>query len=81
MVVPVVVEVEDSVELGVSRDVDFFRVFDAFAEGLTGVLFHLDVVKLSERKRREIKNEVKSNNESNSLFELSLESLSKNDLP
>ena len=50
MVVPVVVEVDDSVELRVRVDPDVLWVLVPLAEALARVLLHLDVVKLSERK-------------------------------
>ena len=46
MVVPVVVEVEDPVDLAVVAHHDLVGVGDALAQGLAGVLLHLDVVKL-----------------------------------
>ena len=49
MVVSVVVKVEDPVELAVNGDVDVLSVLDSLAQRLSGVLFHLDVVKLPEK--------------------------------
>ena len=46
MVISVVVKVEDPVELAVNGDVDVLSVLDSLAQRLSGVLFHLDVVKL-----------------------------------
>lgn len=48
MVVPVIMQVEDSVYLGVSAHVQVVCVLDAFADGLSCVLLHLDVVELPE---------------------------------
>lgn len=50
VVVPIVVEVDDSVELRVQVDPDVLWVLVPLAEALARVLLHLDVVKLSERK-------------------------------
>ncbi len=50
VVVPVVVQVEDPVDLRVCADVDIVRVGDALAQGLSRVLLHLDVVELPARK-------------------------------
>ena len=46
MVVPVVVEVENPVELAVTGHTDLIRVLHAFTQGLPRVLLHLDVVEL-----------------------------------
>ena len=53
MVVPVVVEVDDSVELGVHVDLDVLGVLEPLAQALPRVLLHLDVVKLSAREQGE----------------------------
>ena len=53
MVVPVVVEVEHAVQLGLHRDAQFLRALDALAQGLPRVLLHLDVVKLPEQIKNE----------------------------
>ena len=46
VVISVVVKVEDPIELAVNGDVDVLGVLDSLAQRLSGVLFHLDVVKL-----------------------------------
>ena len=51
MVVPVVVQVNDSVQFRIHVDVDVLGVLDALAQGLAGVLLHLNVVELSEIKK------------------------------
>ena len=53
VVVPVVVEVDDSVELGVHVDLDVLGVLEPLAQALPRVLLHLDVVKLSAREQGE----------------------------
>ena len=50
VVVPVVVEVEDAVELALLVDVDVLGVLDALAHRLPRVLLHLDVVELPAKK-------------------------------
>ena len=45
VVVSVVVKVEDSVQLTLHGDVKVLPVLDSLAESLSGVFFHLDVVK------------------------------------
>ena len=45
MVVSVVVKVEDSVQFTLHGDVQVLAVLDSLAESLSGVFFHLDVVK------------------------------------
>ena len=52
VVVPVVMEVDDSVELGVHVDLDVLGVLEPLAEALPRVLLHLDVVKLPGREYR-----------------------------
>ena len=52
MVVPVVVEVDDSVQLGVQLDLDVLGVLEALAEALARVLLHLDVVKLPKKEKK-----------------------------
>ncbi len=52
VVVPVVVEVEDAVDLGVQADVDVLRPGDALAQRLARVLLHLDVVELPATKKK-----------------------------
>ena len=54
VVVPVVVKVEDPVQLAVYGDSQVVGVLDALAEGLPGVLLHLDVVKLPGSKREKL---------------------------
>lgn len=58
VVVPVVVEVDDSVELGVQVDLDVLGVLEPLAEALARVLLHLDVVKLPEKERTMMKSVV-----------------------
>ena len=50
MVVPVVVEIDDPVELGLHGDVEVLGVFDTLAHGLASVLLHLNVVKFPGKK-------------------------------
>ena len=52
VVVPVVVEVEDAVELTVLRDVDILRVLQALTDRLPRVLLHLYVVELPAHTKR-----------------------------
>lgn len=47
MVVPVVMQVEDPVDLTVATDVQVLNGLDALAYCLPGILLHLDVVELS----------------------------------
>ena len=54
MVVPVVVEVDDAVQLRLHVDVEVLWVLDALAEGLPGVLLHLNVVKFPARENRSL---------------------------
>ena len=54
VVVAVVVEVEDTEEFGIGRDVDVVGVEETLAEQLSTVLFHLDVVELSVKKKRRL---------------------------
>jgi hypothetical protein len=53
VVVAVVVNVEDPVQLGVLVDVELGVALGALAQGLTGVLLHLDVVEFSATKKEE----------------------------
>ena len=53
VIVPVVVEVDDSVHLGVEVDLDVLGLLHALAQALPRVLLHLDVVKLSAREQGE----------------------------
>ena len=46
VVVSVVVKVENPVELALHGHMEILRVLDTLAEGLPGVLLHLDVVEL-----------------------------------
>ena len=48
MIVSVVVKVENSVEFTLNRDMNIFSILDALTQGLSGILFHLYVVELSE---------------------------------
>ena len=52
VVVPVVMKIENSVDLRVSAHVKIFRVLDAFADSLPRVLFHLDVVELPAKQNK-----------------------------
>ena len=52
VIVPVVVQVDNAVELAVHGDVDVVGVGVAFAQGLAGVFLHLNVVELSIRKKK-----------------------------
>ena len=52
MVVAIVVNVEDPVELGVLVDVKLGVTLGTLAQGLSGVLLHLDVVELSGNEKR-----------------------------
>jgi len=52
VVVPVVVDVEDPVQLGVLGDVELGVALDAFAQRLPRVLLHLNVVKLPGMKEK-----------------------------
>ena len=45
LVISVVVQVEDSVQFTLHGDVQVLPVLDSLAESLSGVFFHLDVVK------------------------------------
>jgi len=45
VIVSVVVKVQYSVQLAVNRDSQIFGILDTFAESLSGILFHLDVIK------------------------------------
>ena len=54
VVVAVVVEVEDPVDLAVRGHVDVLGAVEALAQGLAGILLHLDVVELSEKKMKKI---------------------------
>ena len=54
MVVPVVVEVEDAVELTVLRDVDILRVLQALTDRLPRVLLHLYVVELPAHTKKKV---------------------------
>lgn len=52
MIVPVVVQVDDAIQLGLHRDVDVLGAFDALAQGRSRVFLHLNVVKLPEKETR-----------------------------
>lgn len=49
MIASVVVKVEYSDQLAVIGDVEVFGALDAFTERLTGILLHLNVVKLAAK--------------------------------
>ena len=55
MIVPVVVQIDDSVELSVHVDLKFIRIIDALTQGLARIFLHLDVVELPARKKRKKK--------------------------
>ncbi len=50
MVVPVVMLIEDFVQFRVGGDRNILWRSDSFSHGLSGILFHLDIVKLSKNK-------------------------------
>ena len=50
LVVAVVVEVEDSIQLGVGRHVDVVCIRHSISDRLSSVLLHLNVVKLPEAR-------------------------------
>lgn len=54
VVVPVVVEVQHAVDLGVGGHVQLLCALHALAHRLAGVLLHLDVVELSADKRHKL---------------------------
>ena len=43
MVISVIMNVDDPVELGIFRHVEFGVTLDAFGQGLPGVFLHLDI--------------------------------------
>lgn len=47
MIASVVVEVEDANQLAVIGDAEIFGTLDALTKRLSGILFHLNVVKLA----------------------------------
>lgn len=47
VVVSVVVDVENAVQFGLFANMDFWIALDAFADRLTSILLHLDVIELS----------------------------------
>lgn len=49
MIASVVVEVQHSDQLAVIGDVKVFGALDAFTKRLTGIFFHLNVVKLAAK--------------------------------
>lgn len=53
VVIAVVVEIKDPKQFGVVAHVNLFGVLDAFAEGLSRVLFHLDVIEFSGDQNKE----------------------------
>ncbi len=50
MVVPIVVDVDDSVEFRIFGHMKLAVALDTLAKGLPGILFHLDVEELSGNK-------------------------------
>jgi hypothetical protein len=52
VIVPVVVQVDDPVELAVHVDVDLVRTVETFAQGLSRVLLHLNVVEFPANTRK-----------------------------
>lgn len=53
VVITVVVEIEHPVDLGVTTDLEILDVFNALRDGLSRVLFHLDVVELPETRKHD----------------------------
>jgi hypothetical protein len=53
VVVPVVMQVEDPVYLRVAAHVQVVCILDAFTDGLSCVLLHLDVVELPETQHKQ----------------------------
>ena len=51
LVISVVVQVEDSVQFAFSCDVNVCFGLDTFSYGLTSILFHLDIVEFSTKKK------------------------------
>ena len=53
VIIAIIVQIKNSEEFRVGADLYFFCILDSFAEGLSRILLHLDVIKLSVYKQRQ----------------------------